>query len=119
MSDDAHVLEDLPVYAIGSLDEAEAQRVAKHVAACVICRRELEVYQAIADQLVLTFPDAAPSADTKQLLIDRIQSLERKPFQSSRSKESLATVRPETKMGWRGLFPVVGVIGLLLTVILA
>ena len=118
MSDETHVLEYLPGYAIGSLDEAEAQLVVKHVAACVLCRRELDAYQAVADQLVLTVPDAVPSADTKELLVDRIQNLEKDRSKILPPKTPSVPVRPETKMGWRRLFPVGGVIALFLILIL-
>jgi len=70
-----HVLESLPAYALGSLDAAEAQVIAQHLAGCQICRSELNAFQDVAGQLALTAPQAEPSHDLKPRLMERIQSL--------------------------------------------
>ena len=51
MSDEAHVLDLLPAYALGSLDSEEARRVVEHLSGCLICRNESDSFQAVADQL--------------------------------------------------------------------
>ena len=56
MMEDKHVLKSLPAYALGSLDESEAQLVAEHLAGCHICRSELSAFQDVAGQLALTAP---------------------------------------------------------------
>jgi anti-sigma-K factor RskA len=114
MSDDIHVLESLPAYAIGSLDDPEAQEVAKHIAACLICRKELDAFQAVADQLALAVPDASPSADLRQRLIDRVRSLDEKPLLALPSSN-----KPAAKWSWKPLLSFGAVIGLLLIVVLA
>jgi anti-sigma-K factor RskA len=75
---DAHVLELIPAYVLGSLEEEEARLVKEHMAGCYLCRKELDVYQAVADQLSLAVPEAAPSAELKPRLMERIQSLKMK-----------------------------------------
>ena len=84
MPDDIHVLESLPAYALGSLDEAQARQVAGHLVSCFMCRAELSEFQTIVDQLGLIAPDASLSADVKLRLMERIQSLSAKQVQSTR-----------------------------------
>lgn len=104
MMEDKHVLESLPAYALGSLDAAEAQVIAQHLAGCHICRSELHAFQDVAGQLALTAPQAVPSGELKPRLMERIQSLD-----LSRSKS-----KPER---WRfagRLLPVGAIVGLVL-----
>jgi len=74
MADDGHVLELLPAYALDSLEQAEARRVADHLAGCTICRRELSAYQQASADLAFTAPEAVPSAELKARLMGRIQA---------------------------------------------
>jgi anti-sigma-K factor RskA len=74
MSNEPHAIELLPAYALGSLDAEEANQVAEHLAVCPVCRAELASYQAVADQLALAAPDAAPPAALKQQLLGRLQT---------------------------------------------
>jgi anti-sigma-K factor RskA len=101
MSEDTHVLELLPAYALGSLDEAEARLVSEHLASCYLCRMELGSFQTVADQLALAAPDAIPPADLKQRLVERIQGL--------------TPARPQPASGsfLKRLLPIGGIVGLL------
>jgi len=74
MSDDMHVLDLLPAYALGSLDADEASRVEKHLLSCWICRNESNAFQAVAEQLSFTAPVAVPSLDLKDRLMQRVQT---------------------------------------------
>ena len=74
MAEEMHVLESLPAYALGSLDAAEAQMVAKHLAGCHICRSELQAFQEVAGQIALMAPQAELPGDLKPRLMERIQS---------------------------------------------
>jgi anti-sigma-K factor RskA len=83
MSNDLHILDSLPAYALGSLDEEEARSVAEHLSGCFLCRQELSAFQEIADQLPLAVPDALPSDALKPRLMERIQNLNvKQPTQS-------------------------------------
>lgn len=108
MLKDHHVLESLPAYVLGSLDEDEARQVTAHIAGCYLCRKELSALQEVADQLLLAVPDASPSGDLKLRLAERIQSLN--------------TKRVSQSAGWsfpKRLVPVGALAGLLLIVLLA
>lgn len=74
MSDETHVLDLLPAYALGSLDDDEASRVKEHLSGCLICRSESNAFQSIADQLSLAAPLADPSPDLKNRLMQRVQA---------------------------------------------
>lgn len=107
MQDDIHVLESLPAYALGSLDEIEARLVAEHLESCLMCRAELSEFQTVVDHLGLVVPNASPSADLKSRLMERVQGPSLRRSQSTR---------------WhfpQRLLPVAGIVSLLLIVVLA
>lgn len=69
------IIELLPGYALGCLDEAERVSVLEHLAICSACRTETRAYQAIVAQLALTAPEADPPPNLKQRLMNRIQGI--------------------------------------------
>jgi anti-sigma-K factor RskA len=73
MSDDNHVLDSLPSYALGCLEGTEALRVVEHLGRCPGCRRELHAVQAVADQLALAAPQSTPPRELKRRLMDRVR----------------------------------------------
>ena len=75
MLNDAHILDLIPEYALGSLEEAEARQVMEHLAECVACRQELAAYQRVADELLLAVPVKRPSPDVKGRLMARVHEL--------------------------------------------
>ena len=79
MSDEAHVLDLLPAYALGSLDSDEVNRVKEHLSSCLICRNESNSFQAVADQLSFAMPAAAPSPDLKDRLMQRVKTTRPQP----------------------------------------
>ncbi len=72
MSHDAHVLDLLPAYALGSLDSEEASHVEGHLASCLICRNESNDLQSVTEQLSLAAPAQIPSPDLKDRLMQRV-----------------------------------------------
>ncbi len=72
MSHNAHVLDLLPAYALGSLDSEEASRVKQHLSSCLICRNESNALQAVTEQLSLAAPARVPSPDLKDRLMQRV-----------------------------------------------
>jgi anti-sigma-K factor RskA len=79
-----HVIELLPAYALGSLDEEEAIQVAEHLATCRACQAELLSYQAVADQLALAVPAAVPPSRLKQQILGQLQTPGLGPTPASR-----------------------------------
>ncbi|MFC2031305.1 anti-sigma factor domain-containing protein [Chloroflexota bacterium] len=67
------VIELMPAYALGSLDEEEAIQVAEHLDTCSGCRAELLSYQGVADRLALAAPGAVPPPKLKQQILGQLQ----------------------------------------------
>jgi anti-sigma-K factor RskA len=110
MSDQTHVLDLLPAYAIGSLDTEEAGRVEEHLLSCWICRDESSAFQAVADQLSFAAPVAAPSFDLRDRLMQRLHD--------ARPKERIPAQKAARPWLER-LLPAWGLASLLLIVALA
>jgi anti-sigma-K factor RskA len=107
MSDDAHVLDLLPAYAVGSLDAEETRRVEQHLLSCLICRDESNALQGVAEQLSFAAPVVAPSPELKDRLMQRVRTAPARP-------------RQVTKRPWRERFlPVWGLASFCLIVALA
>ncbi len=108
MLNDLHVLESLPAYALGSLEEEEARSVSQHLTGCYLCRQELNAFQHVADQLLLAMPEARPSKDLRARLMERIRSLDVKEI-----------AQPAHRRFPMRLLPVGAIAGLFLIVLLA
>ena len=106
MTDDVHVLESLPAFALGGLDATETRQVTEHLAGCHICRTELRAFQNAANQLAFAASDMLPSENLKSRLMERIQGIK--------------SNGPSRERSWvPGRFiPVGGLIGLLLLLVL-
>ncbi len=74
MSDDAHVLDLIPAFAIGALEAEDVARVEAHLAGCLICRAESRAVEEVASQLRLAAAPSAPSPELKERLMTRVQS---------------------------------------------
>lgn len=84
MLNDLHVLDLLPEYVLGSLEDDESRQVTDHLLECFACREELAAYQKVADQLPLAVPQMKPSDGLRSRLTERIQRLsEKRVTQSS------------------------------------
>ncbi len=87
MPDNAHVLDLLPAYALGSLDAEEASRVEQHLLSCLICRSEANAFQVVTEQLSFAAPVVAPPPDLKDRLMQRVRTAQpgqRLPAQASK-----------------------------------
>ncbi len=63
-----HVIELIPAYALGCLDEDEAGQVERHLAECQSCRAEAESYRRVSAQLMLAAPLVTPPPDLRARL---------------------------------------------------
>jgi anti-sigma-K factor RskA len=71
-----HCREELSEYALGHSDEAAASAVTEHLAACVVCRRELAETEAAWSALALDLPTAAPRPEVLDSVLARIERAE-------------------------------------------
>jgi anti-sigma-K factor RskA len=107
MNSDEHVIQDIPAFALGSLDLQTARQVARHVAACRACREELREYEALTDQLLDGIaPTQAPT---------RVQDLILAQISKSQHDRARASVPLPPKRGPIG-FAVAAVVVLFLAV---
>jgi anti-sigma-K factor RskA len=79
MSEETHVFDLLPAYALNSLEAEEVRRVEEHLSACLICRNESNAFQAVAHHLSFAAPDAVPSPELKNRLLQRVQATRPQP----------------------------------------
>lgn len=68
--DKEHVVDNLPAYALGALDEDEVIQVIRHLQGCAECRNELEAYQGIADSLGFAAPLVEPPPGLRHRILD-------------------------------------------------
>lgn len=113
MSNQGHVLDLLPAYALGSLDGEEVSQVAGHLADCSMCRAELAAFEAVTAQLALSAPDTEPPLQLKSQILERIPS---------QAGEPLTTPQPPWWQRLTALFhqaaPAWGLAGLVLVILL-
>lgn len=103
MSAEFHVQELIPAYALGCLDEDDSALVAQHLAACPACQAELGSYQALVAQLALAAPEAVPSPDLHQRLLNRLQGASpviQLPQSQPAWWQQLINLRPRLALAW-------------------
>lgn len=74
MTEDIHVLDLIPAYSLGSLDEAELREVGSHLDQCERCRAELRAYQEVSGQIALSVPQVDPPARVKSALMANVRA---------------------------------------------
>jgi len=74
MSDDKHVLELIPAYALGCLDDDEVEPFTTHLADCPACQAELVSYRQVVGELAYSVPEAAPPPGLRDRLLETVQS---------------------------------------------
>lgn len=113
MSEEGHVFDFLPAYALGSLDEDEQLQVSEHLATCAVCRAELQAFDQVVQDLPLAVTLSDPPSELKAALMAH-----------TRKDEESAEV-PAGDSWWRRLTqsmrasaPALGMAGLVLILIL-
>jgi anti-sigma-K factor RskA len=56
LTERGHCGEDVAAYALGALEPAEAEALARHLETCAVCRDEFEAFQQVVDLLPMTAP---------------------------------------------------------------
>jgi len=95
--------EDLALYALGALDDAERQKLEEHLEACASCRRELELLRGDLSLLALTTAGAKPPARARQRLMSAIAAEPRLPVGApapERRQRSWWTASGWSALGW-------------------
>ena len=72
MTESKHIVDDLPAYALGVLDPAEALQIEAHLSECADCRAGLQAYLAVVEQLPLAVAMSAPGAEVKSKLLAQV-----------------------------------------------
>lgn len=67
---DAHVTDDLELYALGALDESAQAQVSGHLADCPACRAQAADLAGIVDALAGTLPGRQPPAALRGRILD-------------------------------------------------
>jgi anti-sigma-K factor RskA len=89
-----HVVELLPSFALGILDEKETESVLEHLGSCSVCRAELTSYEGVTQYLGLAAPMVEPPPDLKQKVLRRISAssdlaLDKRTRQTASTRRSL------------------------------
>ncbi len=74
MPEHERIMDLLPAYALGSLEEEEKAGVNLHLKTCDVCRAELLTFQAVTDRLGFAAPAAALPASLKGKVLESILS---------------------------------------------
>lgn len=72
MSNSEHVTDLLPGYVLGSLNENETLRVARHLPSCALCRQELQRHWRTFESLGISAPEVNPSDTVWQRIEARV-----------------------------------------------
>ena len=99
MTDHQELIEKIPAYALGVLDETERQLVLSHLSSCQLCQQELASYEETATELASTLASEEPPARLKARLMERIQpagqaSLHQQPSFTDRLLSALQGLPP-------------------------
>ncbi len=79
MTDQAHVYDDIPAYALGVLDPSDCERVESHLSGCSTCQKELRAYQEVVTAVALSAPQVQPPDSLKQSILQAAMPVSRKP----------------------------------------
>jgi hypothetical protein len=89
---------DVPAYALGALEPAEAEAFRRHLESCVVCPEELRAFQQVADALATGVPAVGAPADLKRRVMQAVEAEARTapspgPSLSRRERRRDATLR--------------------------
>src|SRR5512138_1102008 len=79
MHQDLHSLlrENIPAYALGTLDAEELAALEAHLQTCEACQAELAEYRAISESLLTVIPPQQPSIALRKRLQSRLPSAQK------------------------------------------
>lgn len=65
-----HIVDLLPEFALGMLDDPERGKVAAHVASCDVCAAELQIVQGAAETVTLSLRPIAPPRELRARILE-------------------------------------------------
>ena len=77
-------IENIPAFALGSLDAGDVSALENHLKTCESCRSELTAYRAISEGLLAAIPPKAPPASLRRQLQAKLPSARRLSHQPLR-----------------------------------
>jgi hypothetical protein len=93
----------LPEFAMGSATGQDRAEVLRHLARCARCRRELDEFSRVADELLLMAPEREPPAGFEAAVLARMRS--------SEATRSRPIVRAGRRLLWVAAFVLVAALG--------
>ena len=70
--------ENIPAYALGTLDAEEVAALESHLKTCAACQTELAEYRAVGDALLTAIPPKSPSAALRRRLQSQLPSAQKR-----------------------------------------
>jgi anti-sigma-K factor RskA len=101
MSTEEHVIDLLPGFALGCLDEEDLQAVTRHLSRCATCRQELGLYRETVDRLVESTPIHALPSGLKARVVHRIEGAARSRVHQELPEAARSGARPAMRSLWR------------------
>jgi anti-sigma-K factor RskA len=114
MITEEHVLDSVPAYVLGCLDEGEQRQVADHLAICESCRAEAQVYQQLLDEMPFAVAESEPPPGLKTRIMQQVKKTSPEPYREPKTSpwEKLSQLL-------RGAAPAWGLASLALIAVLA
>jgi anti-sigma-K factor RskA len=82
----SHIRENIPAYALGTLDAEDIPALESHLQTCESCRSELAEYRALSDGLMTALPPKHPSAALRKRLQSQLPSAQKTVQKRSRPR---------------------------------
>ena len=114
MITEEHVLDSIPAYVLGCLDEGEQRQVADHLATCEHCRAETQVYQRLLDEMPFAITESEPPPGLKTRVMQQVNKTS-----SEVHREPKASPWEKFSQLLRGAAPAWGLASLALIAVLA
>jgi anti-sigma-K factor RskA len=74
VTDQVHVFDDIPAYAMGALDSPDRERLEGHFAVCSLCQAELRAFQDVISAVAQSAPIVQPPARLKESILREAKS---------------------------------------------
>ncbi|HEV7397461.1 MAG TPA: anti-sigma factor [Pyrinomonadaceae bacterium] len=101
----------LPLHALASLDQDEAQSLEEHLATCAACRAELDGWQATASSLAYAATPLEPSPQVRQRILETVRAEKRNVIPMVRPASLVSTPKPVSR-AWQAIAAIV-ILGLI------